>query len=84
MKRSLISFKEFNKIYRKRLNYISFSKIKIKFRLTKKKLEDQFKILKGTSAEWAFGPGCFCYSASVLEPRHIGVRPKGMTFGLGC
>jgi len=37
-----------------------------------------------TSAEWAFGPGCFCYSASVLEPRHIGVRPKGMTFGLGC
>ncbi|QCD94925.1 hypothetical protein DEO72_LG5g3015 [Vigna unguiculata] len=29
-----------------------------------------------TSAEWTFGPGCFCYSASVLEPRHIGVRPK--------
>jgi len=40
-------------------------------------------VLNSTSAEWTFGPGCFCYS-SVLEPRHIGVRPKGMTFGLGC
>ena len=37
-----------------------------------------------TSAVRAFDRGCFCYSASVLEPRHIGVRPKGMTFGLGC
>ncbi|QCE10287.1 hypothetical protein DEO72_LG10g1515 [Vigna unguiculata] len=28
----------------------------------------------------AFGPGYFRYSASVLEPRHIGVRPKDTPF----
>jgi len=39
---------------------------------------------KITSAVRAFDPGYFCYSASVLEPRHIRVRPKGVTFGLGC
>ena len=33
-----------------------------------------------TSAVKAFGPGYFRYSASVLEPRHIGVRPKDTPF----
>jgi len=33
-----------------------------------------------TSAVRAFGPGYFRDSASVLEPRHIGARPKGTSF----
>jgi len=33
-----------------------------------------------TSVIRAFGPSYFCHSASVLEPRHIGVRPKGGAF----
>jgi len=35
MKRYLICFEEFNEIYRKRMNYISFSKIGTKLRLKK-------------------------------------------------
>jgi len=34
----------------------------------------------GTSVIRAFGPGYFCHSASILESRHIGVRPKGGAF----
>jgi len=33
-----------------------------------------------TSAVRAFGPGYFRDSASVLELRHIGARPKGTSF----
>ena len=33
-----------------------------------------------TSAERAFGSGCFQYSAPVREPKHIGARPKGHSF----
>jgi len=36
-----------------------------------------------TSAERAFCPGYFRHFASGLEPRHIGARPKGISFGLG-
>jgi len=36
-----------------------------------------------TSAERAFCPGYFSHFASGLEPRHIGARPKGTSFGLG-
>jgi len=44
MKKSFICFEEFNEIYSKRTNYISFSKIRTKLRL--KKLEDQLNIFK--------------------------------------
>ena len=37
-----------------------------------------------TSAVRTFGPGCFLYSALVLEPRHIGERQKRVVFGLRC
>jgi len=37
-----------------------------------------------TSTLRAFCPGYFPHFASGLEPRHIGVRPKGTPFGLGC
>ena len=37
-----------------------------------------------TSAARTFGPGYFRHFASVLDPRHIGTRPKGGTFGLSC
>ena len=37
-----------------------------------------------TSTIRAFGLGCFLYSAPVPEPKHIGARSKGMTFGLEC
>jgi len=32
------------------------------------------------SVRRAFDPGYFCHFASILEPRHIGVRPKGGAF----
>ncbi|QCD93293.1 hypothetical protein DEO72_LG5g1366 [Vigna unguiculata] len=35
---------------------------------------------KAKDAVRAFGPGYFRDSASVLEPRHIGARPKGTSF----
>jgi len=37
-----------------------------------------------TSAVRGFCPGYFSHFVSGLEPRHIGVRPKGTPFGLGC
>jgi len=36
--------------------------------------------LEVTSAVRAFGPSYFRHSTSVLEPRHIGARPKGDAF----
>jgi len=45
MKRSLICFKKFNEIDSKRLDYISFSKIKTKLRL-KKYWRTNLKFLK--------------------------------------
>jgi len=44
----------------------------------------QPKLSPYTSAVRAFGLGYFQYSTPVPEPRHIGVRPKGVTFGPGC
>jgi len=38
------------------------------------------QVVGTTSAVRAFGPGYFRDSASVLEPRHIGARPKGTSF----
>ena len=37
-----------------------------------------------TTAVKAFCPGYFSHFVSGLEPRQIGVRPKGTHFGLGC
>ena len=37
-----------------------------------------------TNAGRAFGLGYFRHFASVLDPRHIEMRPKGGTFGLDC
>jgi len=37
-----------------------------------------------TSVGRAFGLGHFRHFASVLNPRHIEMRPKGGTFDLGC
>jgi len=36
-----------------------------------------------TSTVRAFCPGYFSHFASGLQPRHIGARPKGTSFGLG-
>ena len=38
--------------------------------------------LRITSAGRIFGRGYFCYSAIVLEPRHIKPRPKRVNFWL--
>jgi len=37
-----------------------------------------------TSAVRAFCPDYFPHFVSGLEPKHIGARPKGIPFGLGC
>ena len=44
------------------------------------------KVIVGldTSAVRTFYPDYFPHFASGLELRHIGVRPKGVTFSLGC
>jgi len=67
------------------LKMIVLKKIKIKDS-TKYFVLDPIRIniAPTTSAVRAFGPGCFLYFALVLELRHIGMRPKGLIFGLDC
>jgi len=48
-----------------------------------KHIEIDCHLIRDTSTERAFCPGYFSHIASGLEPRHIGARPKGTSFGLG-